>query len=787
MKFPDSLLDEIRARLPVSEVVGRRVKLQKAGLEYKGLSPFKDERTPSFTVNDQKGFYHDFATGKHGDIFTFLQETEGLSFPQAVLACASQAGVQLPGGSPAAGANNRTRAPDSDQVGNQSTGIGRPEGGDGGGASTGVQGGRKPKRQIVAVYDYTDAKGALIYQVVRYEPKGFAQRRPAPDNPQEWVWGLDSGEYMRYRDGWIRYDEKRFQEWRLTERKHIGGGVEHGLYDMPGLVAALEAGEPIWIVEGEKDAITLKKWDLTATTNSGGARHWTEKVAVNFVGADCIIPIDNDEAGRERGHKIAASLKGIAKRVRVLDFSRHWTGMPEKADVTDWKAAGGSLEKLIEIAAATPDWKPEPPKSSFGAVRFVDLDLPAREHEWLIKGILPRGGVGMVIGKWQSGKSFFATDLSLNVALGEPYLGRKTRQGLTIYQAGEAGLGLKMRLRAAREARGIAKDANVPFVLMPEPLDMYGSEDPVTKFIAEAKMWSSFYEMPIELTTIDTFSAATAGANENSSEHVSLILGRGNRIARELGCLCLWVHHLNAAGDKARGHSSLMGNVDVVIEISELERTETEEIAGQQITRTVREARVIKQKEGERGFHWNFLLKKVDVGKDEDGDPVTSCIVTPPGEIEGDSPSMPAAQRNVGIALNAERVVLFKALLKALDEGGSAPPLALQLPQSVTRAVEFGKFRFAYRKGVAPTDAEAKKHNDTIKKRIQRFQDFILSRGLAAIGTVGEGDDETQWIWLTGKPVYGPGFIWPPKKKAPEADAPLVDPATGEDIDTRWF
>ena len=67
MKFSDSFLDEIRARLPVSQVVSRRVPLKRAGREWKGLSPFNKEKTPSFTVNDQKGFYHCFSSGKHGD------------------------------------------------------------------------------------------------------------------------------------------------------------------------------------------------------------------------------------------------------------------------------------------------------------------------------------------------------------------------------------------------------------------------------------------------------------------------------------------------------------------------------------------------------------------------------------------------------------------------------------------------------------------------------------------------------------------------------------------------
>jgi DNA primase len=96
MRFPPSLLDEIRARLPVSQVVQRRVSLKRAGRELKGLSPFKQEKTPSFFVNDHKGSWFDFSSGQNGDIFKFVMLTEGLSFPEAVERLAEQAGIPLP-------------------------------------------------------------------------------------------------------------------------------------------------------------------------------------------------------------------------------------------------------------------------------------------------------------------------------------------------------------------------------------------------------------------------------------------------------------------------------------------------------------------------------------------------------------------------------------------------------------------------------------------------------------------------------------------------------------------
>ncbi|HYA71973.1 MAG TPA: DNA primase [Roseiarcus sp.] len=96
MRFSTAFLDEIRARVPVSQVAGARIQLRKEGREWRGLSPFNAEKTPSFFVNDPKGFYHDFSSGKHGDIFTFLMETEGLTFPEAVERLAAMAGVPMP-------------------------------------------------------------------------------------------------------------------------------------------------------------------------------------------------------------------------------------------------------------------------------------------------------------------------------------------------------------------------------------------------------------------------------------------------------------------------------------------------------------------------------------------------------------------------------------------------------------------------------------------------------------------------------------------------------------------
>jgi DNA primase len=100
MRFTPQFLDELKARLPVSEVVGKRIKLVRSGRELKGLSPFNKEKTPSFFVNDQKQAWFDFSSGKNGSIFDFVMQSEGVSFPEAVERLAQMAGVPLPKVSP---------------------------------------------------------------------------------------------------------------------------------------------------------------------------------------------------------------------------------------------------------------------------------------------------------------------------------------------------------------------------------------------------------------------------------------------------------------------------------------------------------------------------------------------------------------------------------------------------------------------------------------------------------------------------------------------------------------
>jgi Protein of unknown function (DUF3987) len=176
-------------------------------------------------------------------------------------------------------------------------------------------------RRIVETYDYCDENGTLVFQVVRFEPKDFRQRQP------------DGG------GGWI---------WNVRDARRV-------LYRLPELLKAVAAGETIYIPEGEKDVHNLRALEVVATTNPGGIKKWRDDYSEFLRGADVVVLPDNHAEGREHGEQVAASLRGAAKRVRVLDIGKHWAACPEKGDISDWIAAGGTADQLKAITDALPE------------------------------------------------------------------------------------------------------------------------------------------------------------------------------------------------------------------------------------------------------------------------------------------------------------------------------------------------------------------------------------------------------------------------------------------------
>jgi hypothetical protein len=180
------------------------------------------------------------------------------------------------------------------------------------------------KPRIISIYDYADERGDLLFQVVRYDPKDFRQRRPDG------------------RGGWIS---------SLGETRRV-------LYRLPELRAAIAFDEVVYVVEGEKDVDALGAKKLVATCNPGGAGKWRSEYSECLRGADVVIIGDNDPAGRNHAQQVAGALNGIAKRVRVVDIAKVWQECPEKGDISDWFEAGGIAEEFAVIVSELPDYRP---------------------------------------------------------------------------------------------------------------------------------------------------------------------------------------------------------------------------------------------------------------------------------------------------------------------------------------------------------------------------------------------------------------------------------------------
>lgn len=630
-------------------------------------------------------------------------------------------------------------------------------------------GGARPKREIAATYDYIDADENLIYQVVRWEwveegkkKKTFSQRRPAPDG--SWIWGLDEGEYMRRGPGsdWYRYDEERYSKWRCTETMKVETAVTHQLYQLPTIIEAISMGVVVCIVEGEKDAETLKSWGVPATTNSGGAKYWGEEHTKYLHGADVVIIPDNDKAGREGASLKARSLQGVAKRVRMLDLSRHVRDFEAKGDVTDWRDRyGGNVDALYDLFDALDDWKDIDPnyKPHFKLAMWSDLETQPEPHEWLIEDLVTRKELAMIAGASQAGKTFFTLDLAMSVARGAPFMGQPTIRGGVVYQAGEGVRGLRgLRIPAYKKRYGLTARDNIPFALIPSPVNLYSSDTDVEALIADVRYAASMMDSPLELVIIDTFSAATPGANENSSEDVSLALKRCEIIRERLNCAVIIVHHMNAEGTKARGHTSLGANVDSVL-ICHLIPDARDDNG-----RKLREVEVYKLKDGEAGTRIPFVLDPEILYVREDGKEITSCTIERIDRPQSNRrPKKPS-----GISLTDQVYIYLKSVEKACREHGVPSPHDEIPSDALIADVEIVGRIFAETWFEEETDPE--KMQSTLRQARKRAGEKLVALGL--IGKKG------KWVWRTKKSLSGdvtedPMNVTPPPPRQEKSDETL--------------
>lgn len=608
--------------------------------------------------------------------------------------------------------------------------------------------------RLTKAYDYVDADGTLRYQVCRYEwtvdvsvnPKGrektFVQRVPDKSKPGGWTYSTKGMKWLPYR--------------------------------LPELLDDISSGYPIFIVEGEKKVDMLREIGVPATCNHGGAGKFPEELVPHFQGANLIILPDDDPqarkpdgtpkfhedgtpvyAGQDHANLIGRRLEGVARNIRILNIP----DLPPKGGVDDWLPAGGTAEKLYDLvdSHARP-FEAQPYKSQFQAVEWQDLDAPGQSYEYLIKDVLTEGEMSMLLGESQGGKSFLAIDIAMAVARGVEFFGHRVKQGAVIYQAGESATGVRRKRFPAYKKGHQLTETRLPLTLLQGPLDLYSSDDPTGAFIEECLYWGKRSQHPLKLIIIDTFNKATPGANENDGKDMGMVLARCDLIRRRTGAHVMLVHHLNAGGTKARGHTSLFANVENVITVRRLEDAHDDQ------GRQIREWKVAKQKDGEDGKVTKFVLRGIEIGVDEDGDKVFSCVVDQPGHATGAS-----APAEDGVSIGSNYQPVLRALYDAISTKGVPAPSELGLSAgaiAVTRKDLWTVLRAAtadvddhltLKDGETVEEAKARRDANQ-RQTVKRAMDALYSKAL-----IGRRDD---WVWMTGKRARG--FGMPPGLGAAE-------------------
>jgi putative DNA primase/helicase len=396
----------------------------------------------------------------------------------------------------------------------------------------------------VASWQYVDETGAPLFSTHRMEyplepgqtkpKKTFRQSHPDPSDPNKQIWNLD--------------------------------GVRRVLYRLPELLGAVEDGKRIFLTEGEKHADALWALGYPATTAPMGAGHWQEDYGVYLEGADVVILPDNDETGRSHAEQVAASLTARSRTVRVLPLP----DLPEKGDIIDWLAAGGTPEALERLAAEAPVWTRDELDARAAArkTRFTLRELLANEEIMrppmaVVPRIVWGGRLTLLAGLYKIGKSTLTGCLAKCVSLGLPFLDVETcREGDVLLVGLEEWIG--------DPARRLHQ-----FGAHPDRVTIVDRlfADPKNR-LAELKDHIDAVK-PL-LVIVDSLIKFGSGLiqNENDAAQMEAVVGPLADLTHDYPDMgVLLTMHARRSDGRARGSGAIMGAADVICELTQPQET----------------------------------------------------------------------------------------------------------------------------------------------------------------------------------------------------------------------
>ncbi len=321
---------------------------------------------------------------------------------------------------------------------------------------------------------------------------------------------------------------------------------------------------------------------------------------------------------------------------------------------------------------------------------------------YLVKGIIPRVGLAVVWGPPKCGKSFLVLDLAMHVALGWEYRGRRVKQGAVVYCALEGAAAFKTRVEAFRMTRLQDDAGEVQFHLMASPMSLVADHAALIASIRTAL--GSVIPAAI---VIDTLNRSLAGSESDDADMANYVKA-ADAVRDAFSCAVIVVHHCGHEGTRPRGHSSLIGALDAQIAVK---RDAADNII----------ATVELMKDGPQGEEFVSRLESVEVGIDDDGEKITSCVIY---SVEGAEPTRAATKPKMP---KGARIAL-DALHEAVGDGGRPAPASNHI-RAGTSVVTIEQWRQqAYKRGISTSDKESGP-----RMAFARASEFLIATKQAAV------------------------------------------------------